>query len=145
MADWLSPEVRSYIMSQIRSQDTKPELIVRRFLHNSGFRYRKNVKGLPGKPDIVLRKYQTAILVHGCFWHGHDSCKGYKPPKSNVEYWESKIKRNRENDKKHLTNLTEMGFNVITIWECELKRKKLEETLTSVKNRILETGKIANG
>ena len=106
-------------MAKIRSKDTKPELIVRRYLWSRGYRYRKNVRGLPGTPDIVLRKYGVAIFVHGCFWH----------PATHHEYWEKKIARNKERDKKNKQALMRMGWTVITIWECQLKPKARENTL----------------
>lgn len=111
-------------MSRIKSQDTKPELLVRKFLHKNGFRYRLHVKDLPGKPDIVLPKYKTLIFVHGCFWHGHQNCKFFKPPKSNQDYWIEKINKNINRDKKHKRVLKQDKWKVITIWECDLKKEK---------------------
>ena len=136
MADWLSPEIRSYIMSKIKSKDTKPELLVRKYLHHKGYRYRIHLKNLPGKPDIVLKKYQTVIFIHGCFWHGHARCKNYKPPKSNTEYWENKINRNKSNFVYQKNKLHDLGWNIITIWECQLSKKKIIETLTSLEKKI---------
>ena len=120
-------EKRSAVMAKIRSKDTKPELIVRRYLWSRGYRYRKNVRGLPGTPDIVLRKYGVAIFVHGCFWHGHEVDKHI--PATHHEYWEKKIARNKERDKKNKQALMRMGWTVITIWECQLKPKARENTL----------------
>jgi len=101
MTDVHEPETRSYNMSQIKGKDTKPEMIVRKFLHSSGFRYRLHVKDLPGKPDIVLSKYNTVIQVHGCFWHAHEGCKYFKIPQTRTEWWEEKLLRNRERDERH--------------------------------------------
>ncbi len=121
MSDTISPEHRSWNMSQIKSKDTKIEVMVRKYLFSRGFRFRKNDKRYPGKPDIVLPKYRTVIFVHGCFRHQHEGCPKARIPKSNVEYWEKKFKRNKENDLKHVKELEESGWHVITIWECELK------------------------
>ncbi len=108
-------------MSRIRSKDSKPEMIVRRFLHRHGFRFRLHVKNLPGKPDLVLKKYKTVIFVHGCFWHGHEGCKYFVVPKTRTEWWLKKIERNKTNDEKNISLLSLQGWNVIQIWECELK------------------------
>lgn len=125
MADTKTPEERSRNMSLIRSTDTKPEAMVRKYLFNHGFRYRKNDKRLPGKPDIVMPKYRTVIFINGCFWHMHD-CSRSRLPKSNIAYWEPKIKRNIERDHIVHTQLAELGWNVIIVWECELKKKNFE-------------------
>ncbi len=132
-----SKEVRSYNMSMIKSSDTKPEEMVRKYLFSKGLRYRKNVKTLPGKPDIVLRKYNTIVFVNGCFWHGHENCKYFVMPKSNIEFWEKKISYNVERDKKIYKLLTDAGWNVLTIWECELKKAKRENTLKYLYYNIL--------
>ncbi len=129
MADVHSPEVRSYNMSRIKGKNTKPEMLVRKFLHANGFRYGLHNKKLPGKPDLVLRKYKTAIFVHGCFWHGHDGCKYYVVPKTNTDWWLAKINRNKELDKQHSYELKSKGWKVIVIYECELKKNKREATL----------------
>lgn len=121
MADNHTPEVRSYNMSRIRSNGTKPEEMVRKYLFAKGFRYRKNVRKLPGCPDIVLSKYRTVIFVHGCFWHMHN-CERFKWPSSNTEYWEPKIKRNAERDRLNQEKLRADGWKVIVIWECEIKK-----------------------
>jgi len=113
-------------MSKISGKDTKPEIIVRKFLFANGFRYRKNVKDLPGKPDIVLPKYKTVIFVHGCFWHGHD-CPAGKLPETNREFWERKINGNIERDKRNQEKLKALGWKVIVIWQCEIKNKKAKE------------------
>lgn len=109
-------------MSKIRSKNTLPEMIVRKYLHSKGFRYRLHDKKLPGKPDIVLPKYKTAIFIQGCFWHGHEGCKYHRIPKSNTEYWSGKICRNVSRDQLNQKALRESGWNVILVWECELKR-----------------------
>lgn len=131
MADNHSKEVRSMNMSRIRSTNSMPEEIVRKYLFSKGFRYRKNVKKLPGCPDIVLPKYKTVIFVNGCFWHKHD-CPRFVWPSSNQEYWKPKILRNVERDKNNCRELSSKGWNVITIWECELKKKVFEATMERV-------------
>ncbi|MFN7611584.1 MAG: very short patch repair endonuclease, partial [bacterium] len=115
------PEVRSYNMSQIKGKNTKPEIMVRKFLFSKGFRYRVHVKSLTGKPDIVLKKYNTAIFIHGCFWHGHKNCKYFVIPKTRTEWWLNKIKRNKLSDEKYIKLLEKDSWNVLTIFECELK------------------------
>ena len=144
--DKLSPQKRSANMAAIRSKDTKPEMIVRRGLWKRGFRYRLNHKRLPGHPDLVLRKYRTCIFVNGCFWHGHnvsmpqidngqliiDNSLCCKIPKTNRKFWVAKIRRNKERDKEEQKKLAAMGWHCITVWECELKTAKREETLDSI-------------
>lgn len=130
MTDIWSKEKRSEVMAKIRSKDTRPELIVRKYLYSRGYRYRKNVKGLPGTPDIVLLKYRTAIFVHGCFWHGHEA-DGHLPH-SNKSFWERKIKRNKERDARVKEQLRDMGWKVMTIWECQLKPAVRQRTLLGV-------------
>ena len=132
MADNHSKEVRSKNMSHIRSTNSKPEEIVRKYLFSKGFRYRKNVRTLPGCPDIVLPKYHTVIFVNGCFWHGHEKCKYFRPSKTNIDFWQKKIERNKERDKKEQCQLAAMGWHCITIWECQLKPKVRMETLDSL-------------
>ncbi|WP_026899233.1 very short patch repair endonuclease [Daejeonella oryzae] len=127
-----SKEIRSYNMSRIRSKDTKPELLVRKFLHSHGFRYRLHVKDLPGKPDIVLPKYKTVIFVHGCFWHGHEGCKYFVVPKTRTEWWVNKIQTNNSNDVKAEMNLISQGWRIIKIWECELKKGALNPKLLEI-------------
>ena len=117
----ITKEQRSKIMASIHSKDTKPEMIVRRYLHACGFRYRLNSPRLPGHPDLVLRKYRTCIFVNGCFWHGHD-CKDFVPPKTNTEFWTNKINRNKERDINVQKQLATMGWHCIVVWECELKK-----------------------
>lgn len=121
MADRITKVQRSLNMSHIRGKDTSIEIMVRKSLFNNGFRYRKNVSRLPGKPDIVLPKYKTAIFVNGCFFHHHKNCRLATMPKSNVDYWTSKFDRNIENDIKNKELLEKMGYKVITVWECEIR------------------------
>ena len=128
--DKLSAEQRHKNMAAIHSKDTKPEMIVRKGLWSKGFRYRLNSPRLPGHPDLVLRKYRTCIFVNGCFWHGHEGC--CKIPNTNREFWVAKIKRNQERDIETQKRLAEMGWHCITIWECELKPSKREQTLKSL-------------
>lgn len=137
MADNHSKEVRSRNMSHIRSINSKPEEIMRKALFARGFRYRKNVKTLPGRPDIVLPKYKTVIFVNGCFWHKHD-CPRFVWPSSNTDYWIPKITRNVERDQKNYEELKRIGWNVIIVWECELKKKNRAETMRRVENEILK-------
>lgn len=138
MADVHSKETRSYNMSRIKSKNTKPEMLVRQFLHKNGFRYRLHVKDLPGKPDIVLPKYKTVIFIHGCFWHGHEGCKYYVVPKTRTEWWLNKIQGNSNNDIKAETLLKDVGWKVIKIWECLLKIKSRESTLYDLKCKIVD-------
>lgn len=120
MPDIYTKSKRSEIMSHISGKETKPEIMVRKFLFANGFRFRKNVKDLPGKPDIVLPKYKTVIFIHGCFWHGH-TCKRGALPTTNVEFWETKIGENVERDKRSIAELEKIGWKVIVIWQCEIK------------------------
>lgn len=130
-------EMRSYNMSRIRSKNTKPEEIVRKYLFSKGLRYRKNVKNLPGTPDIVLPKYKTVVFVNGCFWHGHKGCKYFVMPKSNTIYWKRKISNNINRDKIIRKKLIELGWNVLVVWECELKKDNIEITLSNLYRNIL--------
>ena len=123
-------------MSQIKGKNTKPEMLVRKFLHANGFRYRLHVKDLPGKPDIVLPKYKTLIFVHGCFWHGHKNCRYYVVPKTKTEWWLNKINGNIANDKKAEQALLNEGWKIITLWECDLKPKQIRNTLSSLLKKI---------
>lgn len=132
MADVHSKETRSYNMSRIKSKNTKPEMLVRQFLHKNGFRYRLHVKTLPGKPDIVLPKYKTVIFIHGCFWHGHEGCRYYVVPKTRTEWWLNKIQGNATNDTKTEVLLKESGWKIIKIWECELKKGSLDTKFTQL-------------
>lgn len=121
--DIYSKKKRSKIMSKISGKETKPEILVRNYLFSKGFRYRKNDNKLPGKPDIVLRKHKSVILIHGCFWHGH-TCKKASRPTSNIDFWNSKIQKNIERDKEVEKELIKSGWKVIIIWDCELKNKR---------------------
>lgn len=132
MHDVHTPQQRHANMAAIHSKDTKPEMVVRRYLWGHGFRYRLNHPRLPGKPDIVMRKYRTCIFVNGCFWHGHEGCRYYTIPRTNTEFWVSKVKRNKERDLKVQHELAAMGWHSITIWECEIKSVKRENTLKSL-------------
>jgi DNA mismatch endonuclease (patch repair protein) len=116
-------------MSRIKSKNTKPEMLVRKFLHAQGFRYLLHDSKLPGKPDIVLPKYRTVVFVHGCFWHGHANCRYYVIPKTRTDWWLNKINNNITNDAKAILALKELGWKVINVWECELKRSSIEKTL----------------
>ena len=135
MSDRLTPTQRHKNMAAIHSSSTKPEVILRHSLWRLGFRYLINDKLLPGKPDIVLPKYNTIVFIHGCFWHRHDGCKGASIPKSRQDYWLPKFDRNVENDKKHYQSLKEMGWRPIVIWECEVN-KHFEATMDSLVREI---------
>lgn len=141
MADNHSKEIRSYNMSHIRSKNSKPEELVRKYLFSKGFRYRKNVRALPGCPDIVLPKYKTVVFVNGCFWHKHD-CPRFVWPSSNEDYWRPKILRNVERDRQNAERLKAMGWSVITVWECELKKKVYEQTLEELIEEITRGGRM---
>lgn len=132
MADNHTKEVRSMNMSHIRCKDTKPEIIVRSFLHKNGFRFRKNDKRYPGKPDIVLPKYKTVIYINGCFWHMHD-CDRFVFPKSNTDYWFKKLNNNRKRDMKHYEDMRKYGWKVILVWECELSNERLNKLIFEIK------------
>ena len=134
MSDIFSQTKRSDIMSKISSKDTKPEILVRKFLFSKGFRYRINVKTLPGKPDIVLPKYKTIIFVNGCFWHGHN-CKKGKLPSSNTDFWKEKISNNKSRDAKNSDLLVKLGCKVIITWQCEIS--KIDNRI-KILNKLLE-------
>jgi len=136
MADVHSKETRSYNMSRIKGKNTKPEMLVRKFLFSQGLRYRLYSKKLPGKPDIVLPRYKTVIFVNGCFWHGHEGCRYFVVPKTRTDFWLNKINVNIQNDNKISGLLENMGWQVITVWECELKKEKRESTLCMLINNI---------
>ncbi|MCB9050467.1 MAG: DNA mismatch endonuclease Vsr [Lewinellaceae bacterium] len=136
MADVHDKKTRSYNMSRIRAKDTKPELLVRKFLFENGFRYRLHQKKLPGKPDLTLRKHNTVIFVNGCFWHGHQGCKYFVIPKTRTEWWKDKIQATAEKDLKNYEELRRQGWKVIVIWECELKGEKRRETLKNLITKI---------
>lgn len=137
MADVMTLEQRSRCMAAVKGKDTKPEMIVRKYLFSRGLRFRVQVRKLPGTPDIVLPKYKTAIFVNGCFWHGHEGCKYFRLPKSNIEFWKKKIGRNIERDGESMQALLDLGWKVIRVWECELRNKaNREETLNKIYNSI---------
>ena len=162
MTDTMSPAQRHRCMSHIRSRNTKPEIKVRQWLWNHGYRYRLCVKSVPGKPDIVMRKYRTAIFVNGCFWHGHEvklppvktfhetslqpaqsqptdiNSPCCKIPQTNREFWVNKIRRNQERDRQNYQTLQENGWQVIVVWECQLKANLLEQTMRQVEQRLLD-------
>jgi DNA mismatch endonuclease (patch repair protein) len=136
MADVHDIVTRSYNMSQIKSKDTKPELLVRKFLFANGFRYKLHDKKLSGKPDISFPKLRTAIFVHGCFWHGHDNCRYYVVPKTRTNFWKNKIEGNKKRDEENTLHLKNEGWKVFSIFECELKGIKQERTLNKILNRL---------
>lgn len=140
MTDVHNKETRSYNMSQIKGKDTKPELLVRKFLHAHGFRYRLHDKKLPGKPDIVMPKYKLVIDIRGCFWHGHDNCKYFVIPKTKTDWWIDKIKKTKSKDFENEVKLRELGWNTIIIFECDLKPPVRNVTL----NNLLTIIKIGN-
>ena len=143
MPTTLNPPQRSYCMSRIRGKDTKPEILVRRGLHARGFRFRLQDRGLPGTPDIVLPKYGVVIMVNGCFWHGHKGCRYATRPKSNSEFWQAKIQRNKHRDEVTAAHLEALGWHVIVVWECELRRKAdLEGRLNELASEITAAGEI---
>ena len=123
-------------MSRIRGKNTTPELKLRKTLHSLGYRYRVNVRKLPGSPDIVLSKYRTCIFVNGCFWHGHKDCRYATRPKTNAEFWRTKIENNRERDLRDYTFLESLGWRVIVVWECELKKARIDGTIASVREQL---------
>ncbi len=131
-----SKEARSYNMYRIRSTDTKPEKIVREFLFSRRFRYRKNDRRYPGCPDIVLPKYRTVIFINGCFWHCHEGCPDFVIPKSNQDYWVPKLGKNRKRDKENYVALSNDGWNVLIVWECELKKDVRDKRLEQLEQQI---------
>ena len=135
MSDKLTPEKRSWNMSRIKGKDTKIEVEVRKYLFSKGYRFRKNDKRYPGKPDIVLPKYHVAIFVHGCFWHRHEGCKDATTPKTRTEFWLETFDKNVKNDQIKQEKLRELGWKVIVIWECELKRS-FQETMDKVEKEL---------
>ncbi len=138
--DVLTKEQRHKNMSHIRSKETKPEDVVRKFLFNNGFRYRKNDKRYPGKPDIVLPKYKTIIFVHGCFWHQHPGCKAARIPDTNSDYWRDKFMGNIARDKKDQQRLKDLGWRVIVVWECEISNKSKREVRFPILIEEIKTG-----
>lgn len=138
MTDVMTPEQRRRNMAAIKGKDTKPEMIVRKYLFSRGLRFRVQVRKLPGTPDIVLPKYKTVVFVNGCFWHGHDGCKYFRLPKSNVEFWKEKIEKNIERDTRNEAELKALGWRVIRVWECDIKAiTAREEYLQSLYNTII--------
>lgn len=140
MSDNHTPDQRHRNMAAIHSASTKPELKLRRALWHHGFRYRINDKQLPGKPDIVFPKYRTVVFVHGCFWHDHKGCKNASTPKTNTDFWKAKITRNQERDQEVWRQLEAKGWSVIIVWECQLKKAVLDETITRVEAEIISNG-----
>ncbi len=139
MTDVQDSATRSFNMSRIHGKDTKPELLVRKFLFSRGFRFRKNDKRYPGRPDIVLPKYNTVIFVNGCFWHGHEECRYFVMPKSNIDFWKSKIRTNIDRDRRNYSMLADMGWKVLVVWECELKKDRFESTMEKTIAAICNT------
>ena len=142
MSDTLTPAQRSYNMSRIHSKNTTPELALRRSLWHRGYRYRLNDRRLPGTPDIVLPKYRSVIFINGCFWHGHEGCKNYTVPKTNTDFWVAKVARNQERDQEVWRQLEAKGWSVIIVWECELKKKVLCETVERVFDELAYNKKV---
>ena len=130
-------EQRHYNMSMIHGKDTKPEVLIRRYLFSRGLRFRKNDKRLPGHPDIVFPKYRTVVFVNGCFWHGHEGCRYFVWPKTNEVFWRNKILSNKKRDIQNNRNLSELGWKVITVWECELKPEIIANTVSSLYCKIV--------
>ena len=137
MADIKTIEARSRNMAAIKGKNTKPEEVVRKYLFHHGFRYRKNVSGLPGTPDIVLPKYKTIIFVNGCFWHKHEGCKYFVWPQNNAEFWREKILKNVERDQRDYRLLKDMGWKVLVVWECQLKKSCIDLTLDGLIDLIM--------
>jgi DNA mismatch endonuclease (patch repair protein) len=137
MTDIHNIATRSYNMSKIKGFDTKPEMLVRRFLYSKGIRYRLYQKELPGKPDVTLSKYKTVIFINGCFWHGHSGCRYFVVPKTKTEWWNDKIQKTIELDKQNKLTLENAGWKIITIWECDLKKAKRDNTLENLYTTIL--------
>lgn len=136
MADVHTKQQRSFNMSRIKGKNTKPEMVVRKFLHAHGYRYTLHNKKLPGKPDIVLPKYKTIIFINGCFWHGHENCRYFVVPKTRTDWWLNKINTNKAKDAKAIKSLKKDGWKVITVWECKLKPVKVEKTLSSLLKKL---------
>lgn len=131
-------EIRSFNMSRIKGKNTKPEMIVRKFLHSKGLRYRLHPENMPGKPDLYFPKYKTALEVRGCFWHGHENCRYYVVPKTRTEWWTEKISKTKERDYRNEMFLLSQGIRTIVVWECMLKNEKKEETLANLFNEITD-------
>ncbi len=139
MADVHSKETRSYNMSRIRNKNTKPEMLVRTYLFSRGLRYRKNDNRYPGKPDLVFPKYRTVVFINGCYWHKHIGCRYFVLPASNTEFWDKKLESNRLRDEYNITQLRTSGWNVIVVWECELKKTVREERLERLYHEITDS------
>ena len=137
MTDFMKPEQRSRAMAKVRGDETRPECKLRSLLHRKGFRFRKNVKELPGRPDVVLSKYRAAIFIHGCFWHQHFGCKKATIPDTRHEFWREKLQANRERDAKVIKKLSDMNWRVATVWECELTSRAIDSTLKNIEDWIL--------
>lgn len=136
MADKLTIQQRHKCMKAVKGKNTKPEMLVRKYLFSKGFRYRLYVKNLPGKPDIVLRKYKTVIFINGCFWHGHEGCKYATIPQTNTDFWKEKIEGNKRRDKEERIRLRDLGWHVIQIWTCQLKPNNINQTLKNIETVI---------
>lgn len=136
MADVLTKAQRSFVMSRIRGKDTKPELLVRRYLFSRGLRYRKHDRRFPGRPDLYFAKWRAVVFVNGCFWHAHKGCPGFRVPKSRKAYWRKKLNGNRRRDKANHAKLAAMGLRVLVVWECELKSAVREERLERLYKEI---------
>lgn len=139
--DIWTKEKSSEVMSKIRSKNTKSEMMLRKYLYSKGLRYRINYKKLPVKPDIVLSKYKLAIFVNGCFWHGHDNCKIAHIPKTNMDFWKNKIKKNKTRDEVNILKIISLGWNVYTVWECEIKNQNLEGIYKKINNMLINKHK----
>lgn len=133
-----SKEIRSYNMSKIRSENTKPEIKVRKYLFSKGFRYRKNDKRYPGKPDIVLPKYNTMVFINGCFWHMQIGCSDFSLPKTNTDFWKKKLENNKRRDENVVQQLQKMNWNVIVLWQCELKGENFDNTMEKLVKSLRE-------
>lgn len=138
MTDVHDKKTRSFNMSRIRSKDTGPEILVRKFLFGKGFRYKLYDKTLPGKPDLVFPQYKAAIFIHGCFWHGHEGCRYFVIPKSRRKWWVEKINRNKQVDAENIRKLRKLGWKIITIFECKLRPKNRERTLNQITTRLIK-------
>lgn len=138
MADVHDKKTRSYNMSRIKGKNTLPEIKVRKYLFAEGFRYRIHNSKFPGKPDILLKKYKTAIFIHGCFWHGHKNCKYFKIPKTRTKWWRNKITGNIINDAKKIRKLKKLGWKIIVVYECKLRKEKYDATLLTIKRKLLK-------
>lgn len=145
MADVHDKKTRSFNMSQIKGKDTKPEILVRKFLFSKGFRYKLHDKTLPGKPDLVFPKLKTVVFVHGCYWHGHENCKYFVAPKTRTDWWLDKIGKNKIRDKENLLQLKKADWKIIIVFECELKPLKREKTLHDLEKKLTRISNKANG